>query len=198
VGVTSIDTPLEAVLRDHGASIAERHGRRVAVHYGSVAGETAVCLRSVGLTDRFGRVTFDVRGVPHRIDAALARLDGRAWTTRLDPDCAFVRCEQSLEATCQAQLDDPDLLVDDASGRHAALGLVGPLAAAVLREARLEKAQFRATTLTEPHGFEILVPPEHGSEAWAHLLRAGGAFGIACVGFDALEHLAVSRHLPRS
>jgi glycine cleavage system aminomethyltransferase T len=201
ISVSTLDTPLEAVLRDHGASIAVRHGHRVAVHFGSVGGETAVCVRSVGLTDRFGRITFEVRGAPTGIEAALARirgLDGQAWAARLRPDQAIVRCEPISHGHCRVALDDPDLLIEPTSRAHAALGLVGPLAGDVLRDAQLERASFRATILTEPGGFEILVPPESGAEAWAHLLRAGGPFGIACVGFDALEHLAVSRQLAKS
>src|SRR5215813_11595036 len=36
-----------------------RHGHLVAAHFGSVATETAVCLRSVGLADRFGQPAGD-------------------------------------------------------------------------------------------------------------------------------------------
>jgi len=40
MAVDETATPLERVLRDHGAWIAVRHGQRVAVHFGSVAAET--------------------------------------------------------------------------------------------------------------------------------------------------------------
>jgi glycine cleavage system aminomethyltransferase T len=46
--------------------------------------------------------------------------------------------------------------------------------------------------VTEPDGYEILVPPQFGSQAWVHLLRSCGPVGIACVGFDAIEHLEIA------
>ena len=189
--------PLEAVLRGRGASIGVRHGRRVATHFGSVAGETSVCLRSVGLADRFGRVTLDVRGARHDVDAALRRIGGlgdHAWMAPVGPNRAVVRCEPPDEALCRDTLEGEDVLVVDATGDHAALGLVGPCAGAAVRAARLEEAPFPAALLADPDGYEILVPRQFGPAAWTHLLVSGASLGIACVGYDALEHLAVSRH----
>ena len=42
---------------------------------------------------------------------------------------------------------------------------------------------------------ELLVPAAHGPALWHRLLEAGEPFGVACVGLDALEHLAASEHL---
>jgi glycine cleavage system aminomethyltransferase T len=120
-------TPLEAVLRAHGAVMAVRHGHLVAAHFGSVASETAVCLRSVGLADGF-----------------------------------------------------------DGETEHVTLRLIGPRAAGVLAAARLDAVPCR-------DGYELRVPVRDGPATWRHLLRAGQASGITCVGYDALEHLAVSR-----
>jgi glycine cleavage system aminomethyltransferase T len=196
--VSELDTPLGVILRDHGAVFAVRHGHGVAAHFGSVASETAVCLRSVGLADRFGRVTFDVRGGLEAVAAALTRLDtlgGCAWGGAVAANHAVVRCERSDEGACRAVLDDDaDLVVEETKGERAALGLVGPRAEEVLHVADLGAAPFAATVLRDRDGFEILVPRRCGPEAWMHLLRCGRPFDIACVGFDALEHLAVSRH----
>ena len=193
-------TPLERLLRDHGAWIAVRHGRRVAVHFGSVVAETAVCRLAVGLADRFGRVTFDVRGSRDRVDAALERIDHQrlGWAARIDPHQAVVRSEPAGADACLAALADDDLLVLDATTGYTALGLVGPRAGEALAQARLPTAPFPATVVAEPDGYEILVPPEFGSQAWVHLLRSGRAVGIACVGFDALEHLEIARRVAAS
>ena len=123
-------TPLERLLRDHGAWIAVRHGQRVAVHFGSVVAETAVCRLTVGLADRFGRVTFDVRGARDRVDAALKRIDRErvGWAARIDPHQALVRSEPTGADGCLAALADDDLLVLDATAGYTALALVGPRA----------------------------------------------------------------------
>jgi glycine cleavage system aminomethyltransferase T len=185
-------TPLEALLREHGACIAVRHGQRVAAHFGSVASETAVCLRSVGLADRFGGVTFDVRGAAGAVDAALQRVDGHAPVSRPGAHHAVVRSEREDEARCRSLLADDDLFVTDVTKDYAALGLVGPRAGSVLVQAGL--APYEATVLNGRDGYEILVPLRFGEQAWVHLLLTGRSLGLACVGFDALEHLAVARH----
>lgn len=197
MAVDQATTPLERLLRDYGACIAVRHGRRVAVHFGSVAAETAVCRLAVGLADRFGRVTFDVRGARDRVDAALRRIDGErvGWAARIDPHQAMVRCEPAGADGCLATLADDDLLVLDATAGYTALGLVGPRAGDALEHARLPAAPFPATVVTEVHGYEILVPSQFGSQAWVHVLRSCRPIGIACVGFDALEHLEIARRV---
>ena len=185
-GVMTKATPLEGLLREHGACIAVRHGMRVAAHFGSVATETAVCRRSVGLADRFGRrVTLDVRGPQDSLDTLLERIPG----VRLAAQHALLRCEHDDTLG----LDD-DLLAADVTGEHVALALVGPRAGNVLALARLAAAPFKAIVLNDPDGYEILVPRRSGEQAWLHLLQSGRPLGLACVGFDALEHLAVARH----
>src|SRR5689334_6588534 len=152
MAVDETTTPLERLLRDHGACIAVRHGQRVAVHFGSVAAETAVCRLAVGLADRFGRVTFDVRGARDRVDAALKRVDGErvGWAARIDPHQAVVRSEPAGADGCMATLADDDLLVLDATAGYTALGLVGPRAGDALEHARLPTAPFPATVVNEP------------------------------------------------
>jgi glycine cleavage system aminomethyltransferase T len=125
-------TPLEAVLRAHGAVMAVRHGHCVAAHFGSVASETAVCLRSVGLVDAFGGETDRVT-----------------------------------------------------------LRLIGPRAARVLAAAGLDAVPVR-------DGYEVVVPVRDGPATWRRLLHAGEPMGITCVGYDAVERLAVSRHATRA
>jgi len=61
-------SPLETVARNHGATMASRHGRRVPAHFGSVGAEEAVCLRAVGMADRSDRDTFELRGTPSVVE----------------------------------------------------------------------------------------------------------------------------------
>ena len=197
MAISAPDTPLESVLREHGARIVLRHGIRIAADFGSAASEIAVCRRSVGLTDRFGRVTFDVRGAPEQVFAALERIDvlgGRAWGVQCGPSRAIVRCEPDDAASCRAALDGDDVLVLETTADYAAVGLVGPRAGDVVRKARLDGPPFTATVIGEPEGYEVLVARPLGPDLWAQLLRCGASFGIACVGFDALEHLSAARH----
>ena len=76
-------SPLETVARNHGAAMAERHGRRVPAHFGSAGAEEAVCLRGVGMADRSDRDTFELRGTPSAVESALIALGEFAW-------CSFV------------------------------------------------------------------------------------------------------------
>jgi hypothetical protein len=43
--------------------------------------------------------------------------------------------------------------------------------------------------------FEVLVPSADGPAEWEKLLAVGVPFHVACVGLDALAHLAASRRL---
>lgn len=190
------ETPLASLLRSHGACIGVRHGRFVATDFGSVVTETAVCLHSVGLTDRFGRTTLGLRGKRDRVDVALDRVgvaDGAARAVRLGPQRAVVRCDGFERGRYQAALDDDDVHVADLTAEQCALGLVGPRALDALERAQLEAVPFPVTVVPDVDGVEVLVPRLRGATMWMRLLSCGRPAGIACVGFDAVEHLAVAR-----
>jgi len=85
-------SPLETVARNHGATMASRHGRRVHAHFGSVGAEEAVCLRAVGMADRSDRDTFELRGDPVAIETALTELGPLVWASFIGADRALVRC----------------------------------------------------------------------------------------------------------
>jgi glycine cleavage system aminomethyltransferase T len=182
--------PLESVLYRDGATMVERHGRRVAAHFGSRAGEEAVCLKAVGLADRSDRTTLEVRG---DVDAALlelAALGERAWSSYAGPDRAIVRCEYADTAACLAALG-PD--ARDRTRDFAAMALVGPNAEALLDAADLPSS---AITLHEAGLlYEVLVPPALGPVVWDQLLEAGASLQVACVGLEAIEHLIATRRL---
>ena len=191
---------MTAMLRRHGATLVERHGRPVAAHFGSAASEAAVCRGAVGLAERSDRATIEVRAAPAEVDRALAelaRLGDRAWAQRLGPGRALVRCEGDEEGACtSAMLRAQDAWVHDVSADFAALELVGPRAEQVVEAAAIDPQADPVTILRESGtGIELLVPRGQGPALFNRLLEAGGPLGIACVGLDALEHLHVSEHL---
>jgi glycine cleavage system aminomethyltransferase T len=193
-------TVMVSMLRRHGAAIVERHGRQVAAHYGSVAAEEAVCRSRVGLAERSDRATLEVRGTSGAVDAALAalgRLGQRAWSARLSPGRALVRCEGDDEDAAVAAMQSADAgSILDVSLEYAAVLLVGPYADDVLRAAAVDESSDPAIVLREGDGtVELLVARGYGPALWNRLLEAGRPSGIACVGLDALELLAVSDHV---
>lgn len=193
-------TVMVSMLRRHGATIVERHGRLTAAHFGSAASEAAVCRGRVGLAERSDRTTLEVRGRCENVDAALAGLaplGHRAAWTRLSPGRAIVRCEGDAEDACASAMVASDAIsISDSSGEFAAVALIGPLAEDALRAAAVDEQTDPVIVLHQGRGYvELLVARSYGPAMWNRLLEAGAPFGIACVGLDALEHLAVSDHL---
>jgi glycine cleavage system aminomethyltransferase T len=182
--------PLESVLYRDGATMFERHGRRVAAHFGSRAGEEAVCLKAVGIADRSDRTTIEVRG---DVDAALlgvASIGERAWSTYAGSDRAIVRCEYADTAACLAALGSS---ARDCTREYAAIALVGPNA-----EALLDAADLPSSALTLHQAgllWEVLVPAARGPVMWDQLLEAGAPLQVSCVGLEAIEHLIATRRL---
>jgi glycine cleavage system aminomethyltransferase T len=182
--------------------MAVRHGKRVAAHFGSAASEAAVCLRTVGIADRSDRTTFELRGAPHDIDealTALGSLDGRAWSARTNPRSAIVRCEQDDAPRCAAAvLPAEGTLAVDVSDRYAAIGVIGPLAEDLLRAAEFHDVAGQPVVMRDGQGaFELLIQADGAASVWTRLLEAGAPFRVACVGLDALEHLAASHRVGR-
>ena len=170
-----------------------RRGRLVAAHFGSAASEAAVCLSTVGIADRSDRPTLELRGAPADLDAALADLRF-AWWSRISPVRAIVRCDRAHEAACRTALSrSPSAAVVDPGERYAAIGLIGPRAEELLDGLQGER---RFHVLREADGcLELLVAAADGPALWQRLLAAGTPLNLACVGLDALEHLAASGHL---
>jgi glycine cleavage system aminomethyltransferase T len=179
--------------------MGERHGRQVAVDFGSVTTEEAVCRGRVGLGERSDRAMLEIRGVGPDVDRALAELTSmrdHAWWARLSPPRAIVRCEAPDEDACVAVLRRvEDVAVVDVAPDHVALTLVGPLADAVLRASQVEEEDDVIVVRRNPISVELLASRQHGPALWYRLLEAGEEFEIACVGVDATEHLEVSDHM---
>jgi len=183
----------------HGATMVIRHGKCVAAHFGSAASEAAVCLQTVGIADRSDRTTFELRRAPHDLDEALAAVACqrvKLWSAR---ENAIVRCEATDSSTCAASLLDlGGTLVADVSDRYAAIGVIGPLAADLLASAQRNDRESKPIVLRDGMtSFELLVSAETGPAVWAQLLVVGAQFRVACVGLDALEHLAASHRVGR-
>jgi glycine cleavage system aminomethyltransferase T len=184
-------SPLETVARNHGAVMAERNGRRVPAHFGSVGAEEAVCLRSVGMADRSDRETLELRGAPGAIEDALVALGEHAWYSFAAADRAIARTEDA--PACLAAVRGLDVTVRDRTALYAAIGLVGPRAHELLDEIDLNPT---GTIVQEAEMcFEIILPAERGPELWEYLLDAGAPYDLACVGHDALDRLAASHRM---
>jgi glycine cleavage system aminomethyltransferase T len=191
---------MTAVLRRHGAVLVERDGRLVAAHFGSPAGEVAVCRTTVGLAVRSDRVTLEVLGSSRGVDDALeglVPLGDRTWWTRVAPGLALVRCEPGDAPASMAHLDRSESVsVKELSTEYTALELIGPLAEVVAREAGVGTEEDPTIAMAEsPSRVELLVPAALGPAMWNRLLAAGESYDISCVGLEALEHLAASEHL---
>lgn len=47
----------------------------------------------------------------------------------------------------------------------------------------------------DPDTHELLIDRASGPMLWSRLLEAGASVSVACVGLDALAHLAAARHI---
>ena len=177
-----------------------RDGRWVAAHFGSPTSETAVCLSTVGLADRFDRATLELRGAAADIETALAlaAIGGEDVAgVQITPRDAIVRCNRADAETCLAALLGTDLAIE-ITDRLAAIEVIGPRAAQLIRAAMLELPNHVVTTIAhDTDTYELLIDRDHGPNLWACLLSAGAAVSVACVGLNALAHLAAARHSAR-
>jgi glycine cleavage system aminomethyltransferase T len=143
-------TPLLGLLAQAGAVFARRGDRRVAVHYGSPAGELAVCVSAVGLIDRSDLSTLVIEASPSQLSHLTERLAGGivapggalhaagAWWCGASAERIVVLCEPHLAARVLARVHDhtirfASLSVEDRSADWSAVELVGRSMASVLR-----------------------------------------------------------------
>jgi hypothetical protein len=177
-----------------------RDGRWVAAHFGSPTSETAVCLSTVGIADRFDRATIAIGGAPTDIGTALevvAEGGAHIIAVRIGARDGIVRCDQADTDTCIAALLGTDVGVE-ITDRFAAIELVGPRAAQLLRAVALQLPDHNVIVAENgADSFELLVDRQIGPQLWSSLLDAGASVSVACVGLEALEHLAAARHVSR-
>jgi glycine cleavage system aminomethyltransferase T len=223
--------PVEAAydpLRPPGAVMVQRDGLPVVGHYGSVAAEIAVCTKAAGLVDRSSIRQLAISGAEGLLDHVLHAAvpagppsEGHAicvagtWCCRATARRAVVagapgavtrwRQVASRAISTAGLAVGVELLMDS-----AALSLVGPRAARIVRAAGLpaelgmrEVADGRLggapVTVVREDGDHFLLLFEHGHPAavWQALWEAGRDHGLAPVGNEALELLqAAKRPLP--
>jgi heterotetrameric sarcosine oxidase gamma subunit len=148
--------PLADWLRHAGAVSVVRDGRPVAVHYGSVATELAVCAKGVGLAFRSDLETLGLSGHPAWLDHVLGKALGvripaagsatamaGALCCRVDAEHAVVVAPPSAAARWrriarEAIVVGNPITLADRSADLTALTLVGPRARKLLAAAGLD------------------------------------------------------------
>ncbi len=124
-------------------------GFYVAAHFGSPAGELAVCLRAVGMGYRSNLVKHELRGEPAALERIVATLGGGrarpgralhaagAWWCAVSPDRVLVVCRPEKASTLTAPLtaavaEEPEAQIADVTTDIAAIALLGPASRDVL------------------------------------------------------------------
>ncbi len=205
-----------------GAVLVERDGgHTVAANYGSVPGEIAVCMKSVGLADRSDLGVLELRGDQNLLDRALtarlgdpplapgtARRTRAVWYLRLDARRALLVGPHPALASGPAigrGRDRAELRHRDVRSTLATVGLIGPRAARLLAAAGLpgelavgavgrdpSDADVVAVLRESQRRFLVLVRRPATDALWARLLAAGEPLGASFVGHDALTLLRAS------
>jgi glycine cleavage system aminomethyltransferase T len=202
-------------------ALRERDGHTVVAHYGSVHGEMAVCMKSVGLADRSDYGVLELRGDRELLDRALsARLGdpplavrtGRrlrsVWYLRLDARHTLLVGPHGALASGPAigrGRDRSDLPHRDIGASLAIVGIVGPRAARLLDAAKLPgelpigaigadagDSDVVAILRERQRSYLVLIRAGAADAIWARLLTAGEPLGAAFVGYDALTLLHAS------
>jgi glycine cleavage system aminomethyltransferase T len=144
-------SPLEPQLQKSGATMVARHGWWVAAHYGSPAGELALCETAVGLADRSDLGKLELRGERSALEQLVGQLSGGrvdpcdallaqgAWWCAVSRTHVLALCDagetQRLTAAAQAAVRwTPGATAADVTAAYAAIGLLGPRTADVLNE----------------------------------------------------------------
>lgn len=201
--------------------LQDRDGCTIVANYGSVAGEIAACMKSVGLSDRSDYGVLELRGDRELLDRALIDRLG-------DPPLAVgsgrrlrsvwylrVHARRTLLVGPHAALasgppigrgrDRSDLPHRDIGTSLALVGIIGPRAARLLAAAGLPGAlsvgavdagagdrNVVAIVRQSQRRYLALVPAEAADDFWGRLLAAGKPLGAAFVGYDALMLLNAS------
>ncbi|MDX6628383.1 MAG: Aminomethyltransferase folate-binding domain [Gaiellales bacterium] len=213
--VPQIRLAARAILRD-------RDGHAVVAHYGSVPGEIAVCMKSVGLIDHSDYGVLELRGDRELLDQALgahfgdpplpvgsARSLHAVWYLRLSQRRTLLVGPHAALASWPpiARADDrPDLAHRDLGASLAIVGVLGPRAARLLAAAGLPGKLAVGGVGTDVGDNDIvailresqrrylaIVPADAAETFWARLLIAGAPLGAAFVGRDALALLDASQ-----
>jgi len=214
---TTLDSPIPRPCLGAGAMLVERDGHMVVTNYGSVPGEIAVCMKSVGLADRSDLGTLELRASASLLDRALAdrlgdppvapgsaRRQREVWYLRLDSRRTLLVGPHSALAAGPTIGRGADLTCKDVGATIAIISVVGPRATRLLAAAELPDDLAIGAVGRDPRDPSIvailresqrrvliLVRTAAADAAWHRLLAAGEPLGAAFVGCDALTLLGV-------
>jgi glycine cleavage system aminomethyltransferase T len=202
------------------AAVHDRDGYTVIAHYGSVPGEIAVCMKSVGLADHCDYGVLELHGDRETLDRALiarfgdpplavgnARRLHDVWYARMDAHhTMLVGPHAALRAEAATEYGrDRGLPCRDIRASLAIVGIVGPRATRLLTAAGLP-GKLAVGAIGTPAGdrsivailresqrrYLALLRADGADDVWARLLSAGEPLGAAFVGYDALTLLNAS------
>jgi glycine cleavage system aminomethyltransferase T len=204
-----------------GAVLHDRDGHSVVAHYGSVAGEIAVCMKSVGLADRSDYGAWELCGERGLLDRALIdrlgdpppaigsgrRLHG-VWYLRVHARRTLLvgpHAALAAQAAIGRGRGRGELPQRDIGASLALVGVVGPRAGRLLAAAGLPgdlpigaigagpgDTDIVAILRESQRRYLALLRAEGANAFWARLLTAGKPLGAAFVGYDALMLLDAS------
>jgi glycine cleavage system aminomethyltransferase T len=217
----TLDSPIPATCVAAGAMLGDRDGHTVVAHYGSVPGEIAVCMKSVGLADRSDLGTLELRAPTSLLDRALvdrlgdppvapgaARRLGGVWYLRLDSRRTLLVGPHSALASSRMAgrgAERGDLSVRDIASSVAIISVIGPRAGRLMAAAGLPddlaigavgrdpRDPSVVAILRESQRRILVVVKVSGVDAnWSRLLAAGEPLGAAFVGHEALTLLGAA------
>jgi len=204
-----------------GAQLTERAGRKIVALYGSVQGEIAACMKSVGLADRSDLGTLELRGATSLLDRALSdRLGdpplapgtahrlGRVWYLRLDSRRALLVGTHAALASRPSigrGRDRGELAHNDIGSNVSIISVIGPRVGRLLGGAGLPADLPMGAVGRDPTDASVLAILREGQRRvlilvrrpavdalWHRLLAAGEPLEAAFVGCDALALLDIS------
>lgn len=195
-------TPLAPLLTRAGAVMAVEDGWQVAAHFGSAAGELAVCRRTVGIGDRSQLGKLELQGDAESVEQVVRVLAGgppvlgealwrdHTWWCPVTRNRVLALCDppwtaEQRERLERAAAEAPFASVVDLTSAFACVGVVGPRAREVL--ARLTALDVRATALPEG-GFR----PGSLAQVPAMLLRERDDRFLVLVGAAHAEYAWIS------
>lgn len=141
---------LASLLRHAGAVYSDPDLHSAPLHFGSAAGELAVCVSAVGLLDRSDLTKLAIEARPEQLSGLVGRVAGgslatggalfagSAWWCGAGPASVIVVCEPDVGVRLRARLlaERPHvagLVVRDRSDELASIGIIGRRTVEVLR-----------------------------------------------------------------
>jgi sarcosine oxidase gamma subunit len=199
--------------------MTRRAGRPAPAHYGSAAGELAVCMAGVGLADRSDLAVLSIAASRRGLDHLLARVLGRGvapggaaleagswWCRSASADEVMVIHPYAVTPRLNVHRFTGATLTDLSESRFV-LNVIGRRTGAVLTDLGVkDTAPFvdapidgrRVSWLLETTTSAIgIVDGEDAGEVWLAVEAAGRPHGISCVGLDSVERYLLAQRAKR-